>query len=407
MLRKHAILLAPAPAATAPPAGGGTATPAAPSPSPSPAAADSGGDDFGAVDAMTKPKAAAAPAKPAAQPKPGEPAKPDANEPAWDDPDDNKFKTPKQLRDARKRALQTVQEYSAKIKDAEKRLADADRRGQDTSVLTKRLEALEKEKNDLQASLRAAKQEVSPEFKQKYDAPLERAIGNIQRLVTELNTVDAEGNAIGKGTPGDFTRIYGMKYGDAKAESKRLFGEEAGVVMDSWREIHRLSDDRAEALKGEQENWQKRQEQEKANEISIREGWQTAVDTASKQIVEKHSDLFADGADAEENGVRKAAYSVIDNWVQGKDNAGNPLTPQKMAHATAMIRHRAASHPVMMYRLNKAEARITELEGKLKELNGGDPGDTRRSGGGDTTITEGEPGGVKALSADLRKALAG
>ena len=197
-----------------------------------------------------------------------------------------------------------------------------------------------------------------------------------------------------------------MGYADAKAESKRLFGEESGIVMDAWRELHRLNDDRAEALKGEQENWQKRQEEEKAREVSLREQWQTSVDTASKQIVERMPELFSDGADAEENAVRKAAYGIIDNWVQGKDKDGNPLTPQKMAHATAMIRHRAASHPVMMYRLNKAEARIAELEGKLKELNGGDPGDTRRSGG-DTTVAEGEPGGVKALSAELRKTLGG
>jgi len=379
------ILLAPdsGAAVAAPPA---PATPAPAKPT-APAPAE-GGDDFSSVDALAKaPKPKAAPVKPESPkdtkdaPKPKDEKSAPA-EPAFDDPDDNKFQTPKALREARKRALNELNNTNQKLREYERKIADADGKGKDTSALAKRVEALEKEKEDLHASLRAAKQEVSPDFKQKYEAPLEKAIKRAHARIGELKILDEAGTPVANADWKVFSKIYGMEREVAKQEAKRLFGDDADLVMDYRAEIQRLTEDRNEALESEKENWKARQEKERADQALQAEQWETAQQEAIREVAERNAEWFQDGKDADENAIRKASMTVLENGVKGLDKDGNPLTPKKLAQFVATVRHRAANFPVMVRRLTDALERVSELEGVLAEKNGSAPGATAHPASG-------------------------
>lgn len=278
--------------------------------------------------------------------------------------------------------------------------------GTDSKALTERLAAREKELADVQKMLRALKREKSPEFVQKYDRPFndaaEYAKTEIEQLIIQPQ-MDANGN-ITEGErqatwDGDFANLFRMPRGKAIQEANRLFGPAAGMVVNHLTELWRMDHSRKQALEAEMRDYEKTVNDDIARTNSeqqfIRDQWMAV----NNDIASRNADWFGESKDAEENSIFKEALQVIDAGLSGT------MTPQQKIVHDAQVRLRAAAAPRLAYRLNKAEARIAELETALSEAKGSKPGATRRPTSGAATPA-GQTTGEKPWKADLRETMA-
>jgi len=220
------ILLDP----VAPAGGGGTPAPAkpatapaaAPSPSPAPAAVAPAAAPEPASDDPFAPPPKPAGAAPAAAP--AKPAAPVV-------PDDIDKLAPKELRE-RYKATKAERDALTKAKtDLEAKIKQFESQGKDTTALTGRLAALEKERDAAYAELRAAKQEASPEFKEKYDKPFNTAAERARKQVLELQVANAEDGTNRPATWEDFSALYSLPVGKAIEQANTLFGTSAQFVL--------------------------------------------------------------------------------------------------------------------------------------------------------------------------------
>jgi hypothetical protein len=216
---------------------------AAPAPTPSAAAPPSTPAETASDDPFEPPKKAA----PAAAPKPGEKPAAATTAPL----DDIDKLAPKELRE-RVKALKLESQTATTAKSAlEKKIAEYEAAGKDTTALTGRLTAVEKERDAALAELRAAKQEASPEFKEKFEKPFSTAAERARKQITELSVTNPDDGTTRAATWQDFAAIYQLPVGKAIEQANALFGTTANYVLQLREKLLDLDTARAAALEEE------------------------------------------------------------------------------------------------------------------------------------------------------------
>lgn len=355
---------APAPTkpdAAAPSAPASTTAPPKPAPA-APAAPEPSDDPF-----SPPPKSAAATAKPAD-------GKPAANAPVVDF---DKL-APKELRERVKQLNAENQSYSGKIKTLEDKIKELDNRGVDTSALTTRLAALEKEKEAAQAELRAARQEASPEFKEKFDKPFNAAAERARKQITELTvTNEAEGTSR-PATWEDFTALYSLPVGKAIEQANAMFGASAGFVLQQREKLLDLQQTRDTALQEEREQFKARSAKEIADQAVEREGVGKLWNETNERLSSSVEDYKVDTTDAEAAEARKHALAIFDSTINAADK--QDFVKQKILK-DAHIRQRVGAYAVQKLQIQRLKAEKDALQKQVDELKGTAPGDTQRPGG--------------------------
>jgi hypothetical protein len=368
------------------------------------------GGDGGGTPAPA-PAAAPAPGKPAAAPAAAAPA-PAASAPASDTPSDDPFEPPKKStpppatptgasptaappaapedidklapKDLRERVkqLRTESQASAtRVKDLEAKIKAWDEKGLDTTALTARLAAVEKERDDAYAERRAAKQEASPEFKEKWDKPFNLAAERAKRQVTELTVTDPESGESRPATWADFAALYALPVGKAIEQANAIFGASANFVLQQRERLLELDDARKSALEEERAHFKERDNQEVAEQAKEREQVASTWRVTNSRLAETHPDYKDDPEDTEAMEARKHALTVFDTKVEGADR-GDFI--KKKLLRDAHIRQRVGAYPVLKLKLSRLEAKNAELQKQVEALKGTDPRKTSRPGGADT-----------------------
>jgi hypothetical protein len=366
------------------PAGGG-GTPAPVKPAAAPAAAPS--KPAAAPAAASKPAPVAAPepasddpfAPPpkAAAPKPGEKAAPAA--PVA--PDDVDKLAPKELRERVKQLRTESQTAGGKLKELEAKIKQFESQGKDTTALTGRLAALEKERDAAYAELRAAKQEASPEFKEKYDKPFNTAAERARKQVLELQVTNAEDGTNRPATWEDFSALYSLPVGKAIEQANTLFGTSAQFVLGLREKLLDLDSARQTALQEEREQFKQRTEKEIAGRTVEREKVEFTWAETNTRLAESVADYKNDPEDTELNDARKHALTVFDSKINAADRQ-DYIT--KKIQRDAHIRQRIGAFPVLKLQLTRAQEKITALQAQVDELKGTAPGKVKRPGGTET-----------------------
>lgn len=375
MLRKHTLLFAPD-------AGGGSGTapaaapvapaaaPAAPAAAP---AADKGApaaskDPFDELDARLDAKR-----KPATTPKADDKAKEDLEKPAVD-PADPKRRIAPALRDQLEKVSTEKKQLQESISTLETKIKDYESRGKDSTALAEQLAAREKELETIRGELRAARQEVSPEFKAKWEKPFKQAADYAKSVIEQLIVTGEDGNTR-QATWDDFAQLYNLPYTKAIAGAQAMFGDASQVVVNHLTELQRLAFQKREALEEEKANWKKRETEDAARSASERQATEDMWGKVTKDIADKKPHLFApDPKDPEGNELLTEGYKIVD---------AKPETLEQRIIQAANIRHRAAAFPRLIHRLDRAKERVAELEAENAELRGSGPGPTKRTGGAD------------------------
>ena len=367
------------------PAGGAPASPAQPTPAAAPAAKPAEAAPASApVPAASEPDPFEAPKKvvPAAAPKPGD--KP-ATHAAIDALDEVEKLAPKELRARVKQLRDENKSYPSKIKALEDKIRDFESRGQDTSALTTRMTAIEKERDAAMAELRAARQEASPEFKEKYDKPFNQSAERARKQIVELTVseTDPESGAVTSrpATWNDFAALYSLPVGKAIEQANALFGNSANFVLGLREKLLDLDVARQQALEEEKSQFKERSAKEIAEQAKAREGVGKLWQETNERLALSVDDYKDDPTDTEAVEARKHALSVFDAPIESSDRED---FVKKKVLKDAHIRQRVGAYAVQKVINAKLREEINTLKSQLGELKESEPGKVRRAATGAT-----------------------
>lgn len=303
------------------------------------------------------PKPAPAPSKPAAPaPAAPAPAKPAAN----------------QLRAELERVSGELTTKTTQIGDLEKKIADYEAKGKDTTALSERLATLEKQMEAKDAELRALKHEASPEYKAKYEAPFNRAASLARRDVEQLQVTNPETGEARAATFDDFTEIYRLPYAKALPRAKELFGEGAQIVVNHVQKLRDMEYEAQQALEEEKSSYKQREEADRARSVQTRQQvgklWQKVVSELGDSV----DDYKVDPTDKELLSARDEAFSIFD---------AKAATLDEQVVKNAHIRHSFAALRVAKLKMMRMAKEMQELKSELDTYKTEPPNPGRRPGG--------------------------
>lgn len=330
----------------------------------------------------------------AAQPKPSapQPAKP-AQAPSGKEP-----VVPKSVRDKweaeTKRLKDELKSKTEAYSSLESKIAEFEKRGKDTTILSERLAALEKQIEEKDGEIRALKQEESPEFKKKYWEPYIRFADRAKNVIEGIQIEDPETGTTRKATwKGDFARIYQLDEFSALREFKRVMGEDGGeIAMGYYRKLHEMEDVKNAALEEERKDWKQKQEAEEAQKIQTREETRKFWLQANQELSEKIDDYHDNPEDTELIEARNKALALFD---------AKPNTLRERIIKDAHNRQRVAAFPVLKIMIARQAKEIEDLKEQLEKKSPKPPGPTSRPGGTPSKAPE------EDFESGLRKHMAG
>ena len=370
--------MTPPPAAPAPPPAPAPAPAPAPRPAPSSAPPPSapgpeGGADnpFAAIDA--KIKAADAP-RPTTKGKdqtapPEAPAA--AKPPAGAKPPAQAASGPEQMRKELDRLKNELAQKTNAHTEMERRIAEAEARGKDVSVLTERLAQLEKERDELKAERRALNFEADDAFKQKYDAPFQEAAEFARQVILGMEVQDE--NGVRPATWEDFAELYALPRNKAYHLAREKFGENGMLVINQITELDRHNAVRKKALEEEKSKWKERQAQEESNRVMHRQKLGETWQKMNRDLSETNEDYRDPPEDKELAALRQEGLAIFD--AQPKDET------QRMVKA-AHIRQMTAAFGPMKLRLLRLQQERDKLAAELDNLKSPTPGKNRKPASG-------------------------
>jgi len=285
---------------------------------------------------------------------------------------------PKALREQLAKVNKERDELSKSIPELKAKIAEFESKDKNTSALTEQLAKEQAEKEQLNATIRMLKKEVSPDFKQKWDKPFEAAVGYAQRIVPELIVLgekDPEsGQQITQDRPAvwsDFTALYSMPINKAISLSKKMFGDASSIVEHHLTKLKDLQFQRDTALEEEKAGWKANETREIAEQAQQRERWQKASEKTRTELINAHPELYdEDPNDPEGNELLRLGRQYMTEVPKTEDQAVRMYERNKL---------NAEAAPRLAHRLEKANARIAELEAQVAEFKASGPGTTRRS----------------------------
>lgn len=348
----------------APPVDKGAQPPPAPPKEPTGATPPSPPPDDAKFDDIDKAfeKAGTLPPKPAEGAKP--PPKPEGGagkppaatpppSPKPGDPPPEPNRTPKELRAEKDRLAEELKVEKQAKADLEAKIAEYERKGKDTEGLQALLDQRQKDLDKLNGELRALKQEASPEFKEKYDKPFDRAAKYAESVIKGMTKVD--------GTPAnfdtDFVPLYRMPYNAAYARAREVFGDDmAPAVMQRVAELQKLDFERREAFEEEKKGWAEKQKVEEGKLVVEREKLQKAWVATNKELVETVPAYQLPVDDKELNDLRVEGEKIVD---------AQPKSVEQSVRKNAHIRIRAALFGPNQLQIKRLTAKVAELEAEL------------------------------------------
>lgn len=377
------IATPPAPSSPKPAPQPSPAPPKPPAPAPQPSAEES--DPFQNLDSRigkrpeSKPEPKAEPKaetdKAAAPPEKPAPSK-----------EDRTIQAPKALREQLEKTTSELKSRTEAISSLEAKIADYERKGKSTTALVERLAAVEKERDEARAQIRALKHETSDEFKSKWDKPFNRSVDYAKRLVEGLQvggwvqneeTQAREWKAERAATWDDFAQLYQMPAAKAAQAARQLFGEDADTVIGQIVSLQQKQFERDQALDEEKAQWKEKTAAEEAERARQFEAWNAGIAKMEEVLRQKRPEWYdEDPEDKEGNELLQEGRKLV-NY--------QPKTFQEQVSTYVRNKMNAEAFPRMAHRYALLKEENAELKAKLQEYESNGPGKGKRP------AEEGEP----------------
>lgn len=227
------------------------------------------------------------------------------------------------------------------------------------------------------AELRAARQEASPEFIEKYDKPFNRTANSTKTKIEQLQVINPEDQSTRPATWADFTTLYGFPVGKAIEEANAMFGTAAPFVISKLEQLRDMDDARANALQEEKAQFKSRGEKEIAEQAKKRQTVGNLWQQTNKRLSEAVEDYKNDPTDTEASEARKHALSVFDESINVTDDDSMARKITKDAH----VRQKVGAYAVQKVVISRLKADNEALKKQIDELKGTAPGSVQRPGG--------------------------
>jgi hypothetical protein len=281
---------------------------------------------------------------------------------------DQKGKKPspvESLRNAYEKTKARMAELEAEVK----RYKESPPEDPEKKTLAERLETIDKRRAELEDELRFANYERHPEYREKYQTPIENALKSAYADVVEFEVATAEGETR-KATPDDFNLLVNMPAKQALTVAKEMFGDAASEVLAHRRRIIELENTRKSAIEEYRKKGSEREaaaaETRKKNQERIAKAWETHT----KEAVEKYPDWFKpEEGDEDGNRLLEGGFKLADLAFTGM----HTLSPDEMVKVHAAVRNKAAGFDRMVLRVKRLNDRVKELETELGEFKESEP----------------------------------
>ncbi len=315
-----------------------------------------------------------------------------AEESPSDDADFDRPETPKGLRDAYKKTKAELDTYRKKATEYEQLVT---RTKQETEEALKkdwepRLAESEKRRSELETELRFLDYARSEDFKAKFHTPWEEgwktALSEFEGL--KVTTSDGQERDF---HPSDLHALLGMPNFRAREIANAMFGTAAPDIMRHRAELMKLTGAKEKAL----QEWKQRGSERDAKLAEERKmtvkRWSDGIDEFSGEYPELFGEKDGDqeGNTLLRNGKTLARLAFLGEGLP--DGLTAEQRRDTMLDAQTKIAVRGMAYGRVYRDLKSAEAKIAELEEKLKGYEGSEPGqgsegrDHGASGGSERT----------------------
>lgn len=225
---------------------------------------------------------------------------------------------------------------------------------------------LESERDEHAKALAKVSFRDSPEFKEKYVDPWQKAQN---AALEELGQFTKE-NEDGKQVPvewSDIKPLLSMSIPDATAKAKELFGDYYMQAMEHRRVIQRHQKEYFTAL----DNSEALRKESEANQSVKLASAQRTFDSEVARLATEYPDLYATAKDnPRETEQFEKGMALADSILLGKGHYNEATAPK----AVALVRQRAAMMPVLAIRVRGLMSENEALKAEVAKLKGGAPG---------------------------------
>jgi len=265
----------------------------------------------------------------------------------------------------------------------------------DKQALASALKDREEKLAKLSEELKFANFETTDEYKQNYLKPFEDAFSE-GREKASSRVVTSDDGTPRQGTPADFDAIMRISNdGEAEEKAIELFGKGAYGIISAREKVLDAHKKRVNAIsdhKGkfaERDKARAEQMAKQRAEMEQRRGTMAAsFKKLNEETVAKYPQIFkADDTDEEGKAALEKGFAIAD---RGFTPSGK-IPPEEMVKVHSAIRNKAGAFDFVYLKLNRATAKLKELETQLAEFKKSEP-----AGGIDRRGTQ----GAGALSAE-------
>ncbi len=252
---------------------------------------------------------------------------------------------------------------------------------QEKKDLTSRLTQYETRIKEFEDEARFTNYRQSQEFKEKYQAPYDKAWTRAMGEVGEL-TIDLADGSSRNVTPNDLLDLVNMPLGRAHEHAKELYGDFAPHMMQHRAEIKRLADEQNAALEDAKKNGAEREKsmrettERQRGEIGdfIKTQFKGAYDEAMKDP--QNGEFFSTKDDDDEWNEALERGRQLSASVFAEDPQNPKLSPAERAKIVkrhAAVFNRSAAFGPMKIALMKARKELAELKKENEGFKGSRP----------------------------------
>lgn len=363
--------------------------PSTPAASPTPAAPEPQGyqkfmQDFEqfkepAAEPAKEPKAepAKAPTEPKAQPTPKADPKATPTPPKADKPPEGPAQLRKAYDELKAKYERETKELNEKYSTRSKEYEEVSKKRVWSEDDAKAMERHQKEAEDLRRQLAETAYERSDEFKQKFTEPYNNILKTAVAAVKQYGVEQGEGQPMRAGTPEDLQQVMSAPPHQQAAVARRIFGDNAALVLSDIREMQRLRISAEQAVSEHAKGIPERTKAERARAEQEFKAYEQATSEARSQLEKDYPEYFGKHEDPEIQGAMEKGYEFFDNLVSGIQS----MSPQDRAAANAVVRARAAGFPRALVQIKQLKSKLAAVEAELAKGRASDPGSATDKGG--------------------------
>lgn len=280
---------------------------------------------------------------------------------------------PEQFRKSHEKTLARLKELESKSSPKVDELPEYRELSAKVAAKEKEYAELQSRYNQVEEAIRYADFEKSPEFQEKYVKPWHEAWNTGVRDGTGFSVPNEDGTTR-KASQKEIADIIGQPDEDTAIEmAEKLFQNplRSGKVL-KLRDEFVMAQKKMDQVKAEYRTKGADLEKQTASQrAEIMKQYNETLERHKKEWVEKNPQWMK-SEEGDDEGAKKLELGIKAADLAFSDMSN--LSPDQAAKLVADTRNRAAAFGHVAHKLTKSEARVAELEAKLKEYEESEPG---------------------------------